>query len=84
MSRLYSHCVVIHFAAHPPSMFWPKGVTAYSRAEWAGSLALAERSASRWRKEPYVEAIEILDARQCDAVLEGQEPRAGQLLQLRG
>ena len=57
VSRLYSHCVVIHFAAH-------KGVTAFSRAEWAGSLALAERSASRWRKEPYVEAIEILEARQ--------------------
>ena len=50
--------------AYPPSKFWPKGVTAYSRAEWAGSLALAERSASRWRKEPYVEAIEILEARQ--------------------
>jgi len=39
-------------------------VTAYSRAEWAGRLALAERSASRWRKEQYVEAIEILEARQ--------------------
>jgi hypothetical protein len=63
-SRVYSHCVAIHFAAHPPSKFWPKGVTAYSRAEWAGSRALAERSASRWRKEPYVEAIEILEARQ--------------------
>ena len=54
VSRFYSHCVVIHFAAHPPSKFWPKGVTAYSRAEWAGSRALAERSASRWHKEPYV------------------------------
>ena len=32
VSRLYSHCVVIHFAAHPPSKFWPKDVTAYSRA----------------------------------------------------
>src|SRR5215831_19682876 len=64
VSRLYSHCVVIHFAAHPPSKFWPKGVTAFSRAEWAESLALAERSASRWRKDPYVEAIEILEARQ--------------------
>jgi hypothetical protein len=62
--RFYSHCVVIHFAAHPPSKFWPKGVAAYSRAQWAGSIALAERSASRWRKEPYVEAIEILKARQ--------------------
>jgi hypothetical protein len=55
---------VIHFAAHPPSRLWPKGVTAHSRAEWAGSLALAERSASRWRKEPYVEAIEVIEARQ--------------------
>jgi hypothetical protein len=64
VSRFYSHCVVIHFAAHPPSKFWPQGVTAYSRAEWAGSLALAERSVNRWRKEPYVEAIEILETRQ--------------------
>ena len=64
VSRVYSHCVVIHFAAHPPSRFWPKGVSAYSRAEWAGSRALAERSAGRWRKEPYVEAVEILEARQ--------------------
>jgi hypothetical protein len=63
-SRVYSHCVVIHFPAHPPSRFWPKGVTAYSRAEWEGSRAVAERSASRWRKEQYVEAIEILEARQ--------------------
>ena len=63
LSHVYSHCVVIHFAAHPPSRFWPKGVAAYSRAEWEGSRALAERNASRW-KEPYVEAIEILEARQ--------------------
>jgi hypothetical protein len=63
VSRFCSHCVVIHFAAHPPSKFWPKGVTAYSRAEWAGTRELAERSASRWRKEPYVEAIEILETR---------------------
>ena len=60
--RVYSHCIVIHFAAHPPSSFCPKGVAAYSRAQWAGSIALAERSASRWRKEPYVEDIEILEA----------------------
>ena len=64
MSHVYSHCVVIHFAAHPPSKFWPKGVAACSHAEWVGSCALAERKASRWRKEPRVEAIEILEARQ--------------------
>ena len=39
-------------------------MAAYSRAEWARSRALAERSASRWRKELYVEAIEIVETRQ--------------------
>ena len=39
-------------------------VAAYSHAEWVGSCALAERKASRWRKEPSVEAIEILEAQQ--------------------
>ena len=64
MSHIYSHCVVIDFAAHPPSKLWPKGVAACSHAEWVGSCALAERKASRWRKDPYVEVIEILEARQ--------------------
>jgi hypothetical protein len=64
MSHVYSHCVVIHLTAHPLSKFWPKGVAACSHAEWAGSRALAEHNANRWRKDPYVEAIEILAARQ--------------------
>jgi hypothetical protein len=42
----------------------PEGIAAFSHAEWAGSRALAEHTASRWRKKPYVEAIEILGARQ--------------------
>ena len=63
-SHVYSHCLVIHFAAHPPSNLWPKGIAACSHAEWVGSCALAERKASRWRKKPCVEAIEILEARQ--------------------
>ena len=62
VSRFYSHCVVIHFAAHPPTKLWPKGIAACSHAEWAESRALAERTASRWGKKPDVEAIEILDA----------------------
>ena len=53
---------VIHFAAHPPSKLWSMGVPGCSHAEWVGSYALAERKASRWRKEPCVEAIEILEA----------------------
>ena len=64
MSHVYSHCVVIHFAAHLPSNVWPKGVAACSHAEWMESCALAERKAGRWRKEPCVEAIEILEARE--------------------
>jgi len=63
-SHIYSHCLVIHLAAHPPSNLWPKGIAACSHAEWAASRALAERNANRWRKEPCVKAIEILEARQ--------------------
>jgi hypothetical protein len=63
-THVYSHCLVIHFSAHPPSKLWPKGIAACSHAEWVRSCALAERKASRWRKEPDVEAIEVLEARQ--------------------
>ena len=81
-SHVYSHCLVIHFAAHPPSNLWPKGIAACSHAKWAESRALAERNANRWRKQPSVDAIEILDAIQVDAVPE-QEARAGKPVQLR-
>jgi hypothetical protein len=63
MSHIYSHCVVINFAAHPVSNLWPKGIAACGHAEWVESCALAERKASRWSKDPDVEAIEILEAR---------------------
>ena len=77
-SRVYSHCVVIHFAAHPPSKLWPKGVPACSHAEWVGSCALAERKSSRWRKEPSVEAIEILEARQVSTMAVNQQMFGGE------
>jgi len=54
---------VIHFAAHPPSKLWPNGIAACSHAEWAESRALAERKATRWRKEPVIDAVEVLNAR---------------------
>jgi hypothetical protein len=63
-SHVYSHCLVIHFAAHPPSKLWPKGIAGCNHAEWAESRALAQRKANRWRKDPCVEAIEILEAMQ--------------------
>jgi hypothetical protein len=64
VSRVYSHCVVIHFADRAPNKFWPRGVEAYSRAQWAGTRELAERKASHWRKEAHVLEVEVLDARQ--------------------
>ena len=63
-SHVYSHCVLIHFAAHPPTELWPEGIAACSHAEWTETRVLAERKATRWRKEPDVEAIEIAEARQ--------------------
>ena len=63
-SHVYSHCVLIHFAAHPSTKLWPKGISACSHAEWAESRALAEAKAIRWRKESHVEAVEILEAKQ--------------------
>ena len=83
-SHIYSHCVVIHFAAHPPSKLWPKGVAACSHAEWVGSCALAKRKASRWRKERVSRPARSLRRGKCDAIPEGQEPRAGKPVQLRG
>jgi hypothetical protein len=62
--HVYSHCLLIHFAAHRPTELWPDGIAACSHAEWAETRVLAERKANRWRKEPDVEAIEIVEARQ--------------------
>ena len=53
-SHIYSHCLLIHFAAHPPSTLWPTGIAACSDAEWAESGALAEQRPPAG----YVEAIE--------------------------
>ena len=64
LRHIYSHCVVIHYAAHLPSKLWPEGISACSHAEWEQSFALAERKASRWCKKPGVDAIEILEASQ--------------------
>ena len=63
ISHVYSHCVVIHLAAQPPSKRWPEGIPACSHAEWVGSDELAERKATRWRKEQDVEAVEVIEAR---------------------
>lgn len=61
--RVYSHCVVIRFKDRPASPGY-RAIPAYSRAEWASTLALAERNASSWRKPDkiYVESVEVIPA----------------------
>ena len=60
--KVHKRSSTSHFAAHPPSNLWPKGIAACSHAEWVASRALAERNANRWRKKPDVDTIEVLDA----------------------
>src|SRR5262249_22748080 len=83
VSRFYSHCVVIHFAGHPPSKFWPKGVTAYSRAEWGEALRWPNGVLAAGARSGMSRPSRSSRRGKCDAVPEGQEPRAGKLLQLR-
>ena len=63
-SRLYSHCVVIHFDGQGPNKIFPEGVKPYSRTEWSLRRGLAERNAARWRTHQRVASIEILEAMQ--------------------
>ena len=66
ISHIYSYCVVIHFAPHPPSKRWPEGISACSHAaEWVGSCALAgakppgARNLCRGHRNPRGEASVI-------------------------
>jgi len=57
--RIYTHCVVIHFPTQPAKgnfREWP----AHDRAEWAGSLELAEKNARSWRRTQ--SDVEVLTA----------------------
>ena len=75
-SHVYSHCIVIHFAAHPPSNLWPKGIAACSHAEWAASRALAERNAIAGANNRMSTPSRSSTQFKCDAVPE-LEARAG-------
>jgi hypothetical protein len=58
----YTHCVVIHIRGHLAH----DGLNArepYSRAEWAGSLARAQKNARGWSDKSYIESVDTLDAR---------------------
>jgi hypothetical protein len=62
-SNTYTHAVVHHIKAQPAEGNWA-GRPAYSRAEWAGSLTLAQNAARRWVGVPYCEGVEILEAQE--------------------
>ena len=71
VSRFYSHCVVIHFAGHPPSKFWPKGVTAYSRAEWGEALRWPNGVLAAGARNRMSRPSRSSRRGKCDAVPEG-------------
>ena len=76
-SHVYSHCLVIHFAAHPPSKLSPRA----SRP----AATPNGRQAMRWPNAMPAAGAKIRMSRpsrssrrgKCDAVPEGQEPQAG-------
>jgi hypothetical protein len=35
----------------------------YSRAEWAGSLARAQKNARGWSGKSYIESVDVIEAR---------------------
>ena len=57
----YTHCVVIHIRGHVAQ----DGLDhreAYSRAEWTGSLARAQKNAMGWSAKNYIESVDLLEA----------------------
>lgn len=60
-NRLYTHAVVVRLAAipaHDHFLAWPER----DHIEWAGSLALAQKVASPWRKKASALQVEIIEA----------------------
>ena len=58
----YTHCVVIHIRGHAAH----DGLNArepYSRAEWAGSLARAQKNARGWSGKSYIGSVDVIEAR---------------------
>ena len=58
----YTHCVVIHIRGHAAD----DGLNAreaYSRAEWAGSLARAQKNAKGWSSKSYIERVDVIETR---------------------
>jgi hypothetical protein len=58
----YTHCVVIHIRGHV-AYDTLNAQEAYSRAEWAGSLARAQKNARGWSDKSYIESVELVEAR---------------------
>ena len=58
LNRIYTHCVVAHLEECRASGYW-LALPACRVANWAGSLALAQKTARSW-KNPRVARVEIL------------------------
>jgi hypothetical protein len=76
-SHVYSHCLVIHFAAHPPSNLWPKGIAPNGQQalRWPNAMPIA--GANNRMSTPSRSSTQF----KCDAVPE-QEARADKPVQL--
>ena len=59
ISRVYTHCVVIHIKPRDADANW-RARPGYSRAEWAGSAALADKNAASWLGKPHVESVDVI------------------------
>jgi hypothetical protein len=58
----YTHCVVIHIRGQM-AYDGLNAREAYSRAEWSGSLARAQKNARGWSSKSYIESVDVLEAR---------------------
>ena len=61
-SRTYTHCVVVHLPAYPPTDAYPNGWPARDKAEWAGSFQNASNNVARWKRAHPNATAEILEA----------------------
>ena len=72
-SHVYSHCLVIHFAAHPPSNLWPKGIAACSHAEWAEAVRWPNAKPVAGARNRVSKPSRSLRRGKCDAIPENRE-----------
>ena len=76
-SHIYSHCRRDHFAAHPPSNLWPKGIAACSHANGWQAVRWPSAKPAAGARNRVSRPSRSLRRGKCDAIPE-HEARAGQ------